>query len=144
MDLLAQSDLSLAECDVKPAQARFVFGAARGGRRETFERLGMLAEWLRVPVREWLAARAAFKPGSERHSTSEQRGHTIECVSGAQARNAFGVLCGEQAHRRAAAWVCPRDGRLYAHCCTGATQDLAKEQEPAERLSCCEAVKLHE
>ncbi len=135
MDLLASKGLALHECSVEPALARLAFGDGRGGAQETFLRLGLVREWLKGSVADWLRQQ---RPGdvevlSEEHS--ERDGHAVAAAVGVRKPALF---------RRggayvAAAWECPKDRRLYCVSLSGASA-----QEPAKlagrRLSCCEAI----
>jgi hypothetical protein len=132
MDLLASAGPALHECSAAPAAARMAFADERTGRSETFQRLGMVSEWLGGTVREWL--RRQKPSGVERasESSAEVDGHKIETTAGVIKRG----LPRRVLRYEAAAWLCPADGRLYCVSAAGhgetSVADLA-----CKRLACC-------
>ena len=145
MDLLASEDLNLATCGVQPARTRMMFNDGReNGRGECFERLGMVEEWLRLPLEEWLAARAALLPGGVRTWAQERVRHRILWRSGNRQRSLFAALRGTADGYCASAWICPADGRLYSFTRLGSAAELERGPLPAGRLSCCGEIGLTE
>jgi hypothetical protein len=132
MDLLATSGLEMEECRVDPAYARMSFASAQPGREETFERLGMVSEWLRVTVKEWLHQQTPRDVALSSKGSAAERGHAIETIGGSLRAG----LVRKPRRHEAAAWICPEDGRLYHVSTTGAE---AGEAAPlaGRRLSCC-------
>jgi hypothetical protein len=143
LDLLASSDLTLDECEVKPALARMVFRDVSRGVEEIFERLGMVGSWLKTGVPEWMESRVpkGFRPSGR--TVAAVRRHEIK-------------LCSVEAFRkfrrygyRAAAWICPNDGRLYHVSVFGPlSRGLARKADlpqqdptlPGLRLKCCDDI----
>lgn len=153
LDLLASEGLELHECSVQPALARLEFWDARGTRREAFERLGMVPQWLRGSVREWLVRQLPQGARVVREGRSDQAGHE---VVGVEALCPGGVFRRASSHA-AAAWLCPADGRLYHVAllapCSGmrpacpevgeaADGSLAATCPARRRLGCCEGMAL--
>jgi hypothetical protein len=132
LDLLAQGGLDLVECSVQPARARLAFRDARGRRSEAFERLGMVRQWLRGSVRDWLAAQMPDGVPPARQEASEADGHAVECVVGVRR----GGIVRAPARYEAAAWLCPADGRLYCVSVAGA-EPCDGAGLLGERLLCC-------
>jgi hypothetical protein len=137
MDLLAAAGLPLRQCAMQPARACMTFGDEAGRREETFQRLGMVDEWLRGSVRDWLAAQAPRDLVRGSHSSADEQGHRVERLSGTRRA---GFLRRARRHE-AAAWRCPRDGRLYCASFAGQPPDAATRLA-GERLSCCEELGL--
>lgn len=141
MDLLASADLELSSCRVQPARARLAFADARGRRQETFERLGMVAEWLKEPTRAWLS-RQLPKGGIETsHAAAVVHEHEIDSITGRAPTRRWGGLITRPSAYEAAAWLCPSDGRLY-HVCTTATEGSLGTRLAGQRLACCRALEL--
>jgi len=136
MDLAASADLPLRECVVQPAVARMAFGRERGRREETFQRLGMVDEWLRGSVGEWLASQAPRDVVRSWPSARKAGGHAIALLHGTRRP----ALLRASRPYASAAWRCPRDGRLYRVATTGA----ARPDEPLAggRLGCCGELEL--
>ena len=159
MDLLAPSDLSLRDCTVEPANVRMTFADARGTRQETFQRLGMVPEWLKSTVRDWLTRQKPAKANVRSQASVSMDGHQVETLG---ATERAGVLRKEPQYE-AAAWICPSDGRLYSvrslapgpdirrRACIPARGSLAPGPEipragmhalPGRRLSCCDGMRV--
>lgn len=137
LDLLATGSLVLSECEVEPALARLAFSDERTGQQETFRRLGMVAEWLKGSVRDWLVNQKHRDVELTAETMADIRGHTIE---GASAVHKPGIA--RKASRyECAAWLCPADGRLYYVSATGTGTGKGTELA-GTRLACCEQMAL--
>jgi len=131
MGLRVADGLSLSECVVQPAVARMVFRSEDGVREATYQRLGMVGEWLRGSVGEWLARQSPRDVVRSSAGWETRGSHELALVSGTRRA---GLL--RRARRyEAAAWVCPADGRLYAGSATGLQGPAACL--PGGRLTCC-------
>ncbi|MBM4034517.1 MAG: hypothetical protein FJ291_22455 [Planctomycetes bacterium] len=132
MDLLASHGLALHECSVEPAAARMTFGDERTGCSETFQRLGMVSEWLCGTVRDWLCRQKPSGVAWASEASAQVNGHTIETRAGMVKRG----LARRALRYEATAWLCPADGRLY--CVSAAGSDGMSASELAgRRLACC-------
>jgi len=139
MDLLAAGGLALEACKIDPGWARMVFSSASPERRATFERLGMLSEWLEGSVRDWLRRQTVGTVAVEDQSTRLVNGHSVETLSGRWRPRWFSGLFGRAAAFSAAAWICPTDGRLY-HVSTMGPAAGGETPLAGGRLVCCEAL----
>jgi len=137
LDALVWAGLRLVQCVVRPALARLEFRDPRGTRRETFERLGMVRQWLRGSVRDWLARQTPRDAKDTREESFERNGHRVETVSGPRKAGAFR----RPLRYEAAAWVCPADGRVY-RVSASAPDRPGSEGRAWETLSCCEGMVL--
>lgn len=142
IDALASGGLDLVECVALPALARLEFRDPKGARRETFERLGMVSQWLRGSVRDWLARQMppdTQAPGAQASAPCPPQAaplcHQVETVEGLRR----GGLFRRPTRYAAAAWLCPADGRLYRVTVEGGTATAA----PAGRLVCCAAMGMN-
>jgi len=141
MDLLATGGLRLAACQVLPAKARMAFGDGKGGAEESFERLGLVGEWLRGSVRDWLEHVARKEADLDGGDAVERRGHTVETVAGRRRGRGIARLWRGRSRYASAAWTCPADGRLYRVTTTGGPE-AAGEELAGRRLSCCGDMEL--
>jgi len=130
MNISVPGGWSLHRCRVEPGLAEMIFrdGARRRG-EVIFERRGILDQWLKDPVAQWLRGRAASvleKMDDPKRSVS--RGHEKVTITGI---NKGPGLLGRRSAGRAEGWICPADGRLYniigfgrenciLECCAGA------------------------
>lgn len=137
LDLLAASGLALHECEVAPAMARLSFRSERGERQETFARLGMVSDWLRGSVRDWLARQTPGDVRATEPSAVEVGRHAVEVLRGTRKPG----LARKASPYEAAAWLCPADGRLYYVSLTGAEAGGGTGLA-GKRLSCCEGMAL--
>jgi hypothetical protein len=130
LDVEVPGGFALTDCRAEPGHARLAFGRRPEQVERLFERRGFVGEWLKVPVPEWLRGWAG--PHLQHGAAAAARveaGHEVHALDGASARRAW------RAARRAAraeAWLCPRDGRLYARLSLGAGPPGA----PPSRLAC--------
>ena len=132
MDILASSGLALTDCRVEPANACLTFADERSGRQETFQRLGMVPEWLDGSARQWLEQQMPRDVALVSQDATEDCGHAIERLVGTRRA----TLVRKRSRYEASAWICPADGRLYCAANTKAT-----ETEP-RRLACCPDLEL--
>ncbi|HPD15884.1 MAG TPA: hypothetical protein PLE19_13095 [Planctomycetota bacterium] len=144
IDAFASPSLDLVECIAQPALARLEFADAKEARHVTFERLGMVPQWLRGSVRDWLMwqmpadVQAPVVQASCLCAPQMQRlRHQVETIGGLRR----GGLFRRPAHYAAAAWLCPADGRLYRVAVTG-PEAGESGQFISDRLSCCEGKPL--
>ena len=137
MDLLTTEGLTLSQCVVQPAKAVMTFGDEARRREETFIRLGMVDEWLRGTVGDWLAAQAPRDLARPSHDAANERGHAIALMTGTRRP---GFL--RRARRyESAAWRCPADGRLYCASTMASTAPFGTRLAGG-RLACCEQLGL--
>lgn len=143
LDMRVSSDLALSRNVVQCANARFTFNPPHGetGREEHFERRGMVAEWLGAPVKDWLRRRADADIRILQTSSEKVGGHVIETISGDRRANGFGRLVGRRQSYRAAAWICPADGRLYFLAVIGGETKAGAGALAGRRLACCDTLR---
>lgn len=137
MDILAPRSLVLNTCTVEPAKAALSFTDSHQLQRQNYERLGMVAHWLKVPVSQWLKGRTP-KGITVRSQTNLSSGHhSIEQISGVGRFRMAVPAFGKRFHYEEVAWICPRDGRLYS------VSDYSFQPLTAQtlqtRLNCCAA-----
>ncbi len=136
MDILASKDLDLTGCTVQPAKASMVFRVENNPRREErFQRIGMLDEWMKVSVEQWLRASVPSQVIRKEESTLSEAGHEICSVLGERRLPGPPNPFRRKPKYRADAWVCPNDGRLY-HCEITAPMSKVGESD-LRRLTCC-------
>jgi len=141
MDMLVSNGLVLTECGVEPARAVMRFSDLRGGAEETFERYGMVSNWLNVSVDEW---RSGTKPNNLKVRDKETKttaGHEMSLSSGQRSPGWLASLIGRTSQHESAAWICPNDGRLYCVRITGPLKGRAFVFTEG-RLSCCDGLGL--
>lgn len=138
LDARVSPGLDFRACVVQPARAEWTFAAPRGRRRERFARLGLVDQWLRRPVGDWLLARAP----ANRKATVQRRteaGHEVFSLVPAETACSMITLPLKGGAFGGEAWICPRDGRLYAVEWTGGRpRPGGGEPRRGRRLACCE------
>lgn len=139
LDLLASADLEMDVCRIQPGLAQFSFNDGRKGRRlEDFERIGLVEQWLKISLSEWLGAKDPPDLRERREERRPAAGHEILSVTGRLPNLSFPKLGRRVNHYDGAAWRCPTDGRLYYVGLVG------PEPSPApwgRRLRCCEPMR---
>jgi hypothetical protein len=141
LDLLATDGLPLTECQVEPARARLTFADERGRRRETFQRLGLVEEWLDRSVEDWLAAQMPRRGTVKSQSAVTVHGHEVALLAGTRPIRRLGGLINRPAPCDAAAWRCPNDGRLYCGSLVGRSAGSGTRLAGG-RLACCPELPL--
>lgn len=138
MDLLTPAGSFLEHCNADPAFAQFCFSSERRRTWEHFARRGLLPHWLHGPVPDWLrrSTPRGFRTTWEREQ--DNHGHTVAVTRAERKTPRLPDLFLGRREYAAAAWVCPRDGRLYQVCREAyrGSQHRQKAQPPAV-LSCC-------
>ncbi len=140
MDFLTSKDLQLQACTVEPASVEMTFGDAKRGAVERFARRGMVPEWMNQTTAEWLRG---WVDGGVRVTgvdAADARGHRVDRLDGE--KRVPGVLR-RSLRCDAAAWICPRDGRLYSTSLASPAKEADTGPAPAgARLSCCSGLEL--
>ena len=113
MDLLTRAGSFLEHCRADPAFAQFTFSSQRRRTWEHFARRGMLPHWLHEPVPDWLRHNTprGFRTTVERQQ--DTCGHTVATTRAERKTPRLPDLFLGRREYAAAAWICPRDGRLY-------------------------------
>lgn len=125
-----QEVYELSACQVQPAMVSMVFSGHRRPSQIRLQRLGMVPQWLKQPLSDWLRAQAPAEIRSLHIETGNASGHQA-----AHARGEYipkGLLIRKGLYT-ASAWICPKDGRLYhaEHICR------AGENIAGHLLDCC-------
>ncbi|OPZ26617.1 MAG: hypothetical protein BWZ02_01944 [Lentisphaerae bacterium ADurb.BinA184] len=137
LDVRVPEELALQSCRALPGRAEMVFRDAKGRREERFQRLGLVPQWLRGTVAEWLNAQIPAAV-TNRSCGSETRGrHERALIRGDGAGAGVARLLGHRQPWQAAAWICPEDGRLYSWITIG----RAGAAGHPGQLSCCAAAE---
>ncbi|MBQ7652292.1 MAG: hypothetical protein IJS15_15135 [Victivallales bacterium] len=128
------SATDFALCYVAPGLAEASFTDGKKHISQTFSRRGMLKTWLKKPVTEWLASTvpSEYKTVSLEHESTD--GHDVWTLVARRRHAVLSDWIHGRRHIKASAWICPRDGRLYAmstlaHC--------DGRQFPPASLGCC-------
>ncbi|MAE64698.1 MAG: hypothetical protein CMJ18_10570 [Phycisphaeraceae bacterium] len=129
MDLRVDASLELDSCRVEPARVEMSFADPKDAQRvTTLARFGLIEHWLDGSVDQWLARRMTEAPTEQR--VAAQADHEIAYVEAPAA--ATPRWRRKKRRHRAAAWICPRDGRLYRADVT----DRDAEIVPGRHLDC--------
>ena len=140
LDLHASAAMPLQHCRVEPARAEMRFGGEKqSAPNELFQRLGLVNQWLKGSVDEWLAIQTPSKVFQRRQTSLEYGNHKIACVNGRYQKGELTRWMRPPLHYRAAAWLCPDNGRLHFVACTHRGEEKP-ETYPGRRLSCCETL----
>ncbi len=142
MDFYADERLYLDECKIKPALAEMTFvDKDRPARVECFERLGMVEEWMRCSVEEWMQVK---DPKDLREREQRRRSHAYHTILEAQARMPamrFPKFNKRKNQYEAAGWLCPEDGRLYRVSRIFPAGEQGLTDLAGKRLACCPKLK---
>lgn len=143
MDIRASKNLPLQACRVEPARAKITFGTDKQApNSESFERLGLVEQWLDAPLADWLNNRPPRSVYNTSRETINHSDHRIELLEGKIAAGRLSRMIGRRHWYQAAAWICPFDGRIY--CVTRTCpqcEAIAPETLASGRLTCCNALR---
>ncbi len=140
LDLHATGGLALDSCEVKPALAQMTFSENGGaGRIESFQRLGMVNTWLTGTVQEWLKGKAPQDINEVEYRSRDVGDHHLELAAGTVPPLKFPKVGRAAFSYRAAAWICPADGRLYSASEIAPAKNR-NDRLAGKRLICCEGL----
>ncbi|MGD9874655.1 MAG: hypothetical protein AB7T27_10380 [Kiritimatiellia bacterium] len=97
-------------CHVQPALASMIFTGPRKPAQIKFQRLGMVPQWMKHPLADWLKAQIPKDVEDAAFENTTANGHAVAQVQGRYRPK--GLLIPKGLYR-AEAWICPTDGRLY-------------------------------
>lgn len=135
MDLAVSGSMALSSVTVKPALAEMQFLDVAHGNEELFGRRGMVKDWLRGSVREWLDLQVPAGMHTANSDFVQSGNHRIDRISALGPAGGMGRLLGRKKILRAAAWICPQDERLYSIIAQGPEDSDFAGME--HRLACC-------
>ncbi len=140
MDFRVDASLALGECTALPAHAEMVFARRSGRLEQRFARRGMVGEWLQIPLENWIQT---WIPKGFRvlpPVAAERSNHRIVRLTGVRRSPTLQDALRGRLEVSAAAWLCPRDDRLYS-----LSSVFSSRRSPARgsgRLSCCSAMEV--
>ncbi len=138
----ASADLEFDTCSVQPGLAQMTFADERSAERmESFERLGMVDSWMDGTVREWLEGKEPQNLSKAEYSAETIGDHEVVRASGAVPPLKFPKIGRDNYLYTAAAWICPKDGRLYCFSEIAAKPSAEAIDPVGERLSCCKGIE---
>ncbi|HOW97427.1 MAG TPA: hypothetical protein P5567_09160 [Kiritimatiellia bacterium] len=138
LDCVAPASMKLAQCVAQPALAGLEFAGSRAPDRWSFRRLGLVPHWMKTSVGEWLDAQTAGRVQEHQRSSSDKAGHRMEKVEGHFIPRG---LLQRRGRYEAAAWICPRDGRLYHAERIRPRGDDTNAEPPDGYIACCPGVR---
>lgn len=143
MDMLVGAEKKLHECRVEPANVEMVFYNGNPDLEERFIRLGFVSEWLHKTVGEWLEKRNPEALRDVRMNFENVGGHHVDRIHGRLPARGVWKLLGRKIEWNTAAWICPKDGRLYV---ASRKSAVSRSNDASEtngmHLSCCESMNL--
>lgn len=129
MDFTVPSGFKMAECVVEPARIGIRFDGPRKPDRWIFRRYGMVKSWLKIPLRDWLAAQLEESVRSPRPESITRGNLQLERVT-AEWRPR-GLLLPRGAYTTEA-WQDGMDGRLYHAIYISSRQTARAHSAPSE------------
>lgn len=142
MDFLVSDGLALEECSFLPGKAEMCFTDPREGTVERFTRLGMVGDWLKGTVADWLRAQFDVRDEVTRRETTRVRDHAVEQIRLTHTRKGANKVHLRRRKSEAAAWICPATDRLYFVRIQGKPGKGEENTAAADRLACCAAKEL--
>lgn len=142
LDFRTFRPLRFEGCEVAAANAELKFVDRKGRHTECFGRRGLVSEWLRVPVSDWLANWVPREVQVVSTTIDTVRAHNIQRLRGSRRRCAVAGLMGRNLPCDAAAWICPEDDRLYSVYRIGGKAERTAAGVGCPSLSCCSALEL--
>jgi hypothetical protein len=138
LDLLTPVSSFLERCHADPGFAQFCFSSERRRMWEHFARRGLVPHWLHEPVSAWLrrSTPGGFRTIFEREQ--DNRGHSVAVTRAERKIPRLPDLLLGRREYAAAAWICPRDGRLYQLSREAyRSPERRRKAKPPGVLSCC-------
>ena len=142
MDLRADESLALKRCEVEPARAELHFATdQKHSPTESYHRLGMVDQWLKGSVADWLELRAPADLVGARPGRILRNDHHVAHLEGTLKQGHMRRVFRAPFRYTSAAWRCPNDGRLYCVTRTFASrqsEDVDASAPAGRRLTCCD------
>lgn len=142
LDLLTGADFRFDYCAAEPANARMLFLGERGRVRDNFYRRGMVSEWLHTSIQQWLEWSVPKGYAITRSRMVAAQGHDAVHLAALRRRPVLRDLLFGRREFHAAAWICPRDERLYCVTREAPTFRDRDRQRPAPALTCCPEMEV--
>jgi hypothetical protein len=141
MDMVTDDKYIVKKCQVLPGLAIMVFSHSKDNvLYDSFERFGMVDEWLRGPIDEWAKKRIPDGIKLIDSHVDEYRGHTFYTVNGKVSPGISKQIRGIKVNYTARTWKCPIDGRLYCYSSVRNSNDN-NQPDDLDRLHCCENLR---
>ncbi|MEI6519147.1 MAG: hypothetical protein WCO98_03795 [bacterium] len=141
MDMVTDDRYTIRKCQVLPGFAEMTFNHLKDDNLyDTFERFGMVDEWLRGSIEEWVKKRIPDGVKIISSKVEEYRGHTFYTINGKVNIGFSKLIRGARVEYIARTWRCPIDGRLYCYSSIRNSNDN-NQPEDLDRLHCCENLR---
>ncbi len=112
LDVTVPATMALHECHQYAARTEMHFEAPKGVDEDRFMRLGLVSQWLRIPLKQWLAAQAPAGVSIQDQSIRTIDGHEMVTLRGRTKHWCRGLRLHRPVYESRAG-LCPADGRLY-------------------------------
>jgi len=142
MDMYVSKELILDATLALPAHTKMTFLTKKPFKKEIFQRIGMVKQWLKIPLKDWVRDKIPKNVRIESENSETQSNHQIETFKGYYFTDASAKLLNRKSKYITSAWVCPEDERLYKMTGIFPYKDFTDDYHiPAKRLSCCVHLK---
>ncbi|OGV67178.1 MAG: hypothetical protein A3K19_02295 [Lentisphaerae bacterium RIFOXYB12_FULL_65_16] len=143
MDCLVSPAVELDECDVQPACVELRFCDPKHHTVERFARRGMVSEWLKLSMAEWLRVWVGREARVLSSRSVEHGQHRVESLVAESRAPGLAGACFRYCRSETAAWICPQDKRLYSVALTRLARGRYRGGGQAVgSLSCCSGMEL--
>jgi hypothetical protein len=141
MDMVTDDNYVIKKCQALPGLAAITFTDIKDASLyDSFERFGMVDQWLRGPVDEWAKKRTPDGVKISDACAENYRGHTFYTVKGKVGAGFYKMIKGVKVDYISRTWRCPIDGRLY---CFSSVRNGNDNNLPVDidRLHCCDNLR---
>lgn len=138
LDLRTAAEGVLEACRADPAFHELRFSGSRRRHWERFSRRGLVSAWLQEPVAAWQRRQAPRRYHVLADRQEDRHGHGIAILRCQRRWPLLADLLYGRRRVELAAWICPRDGRLYQVAQEGYPRPERRHRNrPAPALRCC-------
>lgn len=144
MDVHVDCTLDLDRCTAEPGFQELRFRNRKRFVEQRVARHGMVHEWLRKPVGDWLQSQVPKGYSITGRRRNDQAGHEIVWLRGERARSNLRELIRGRRDYITAAWLCPATERLFTFHHIGLPAAGKGGVQPAARLrlGCCPGMEV--
>ncbi|MCH2174376.1 MAG: hypothetical protein MK193_01470 [Lentisphaeria bacterium] len=143
LDINTQKDLFLDSCKIQPGSAKFLFQDKKQLQLEIYERIGLLDQWLKKPVNEWLKLQEPNGVNNQIYKETAIGNHRVFSVRGFISAMSFPKWSKKKNRYWADAWICPEDKRLYHVSRIFSAKEKVKDELLfGQYLRCCETASV--
>ncbi|MBP5673610.1 MAG: hypothetical protein IKP58_16280 [Victivallales bacterium] len=141
LDFYVKDDHYLYELIAEPAKTQYMFRSTDRHEVETIARRGMVKEWMKIPVDQWLAKQVPKEYEVSDQSARVENDHQVYSLTAKRKPTVLVDWIHGTRTITASAWICPKDHRLYMAAKLAPAYKKGKKHAPL-KVACCDSLEI--